>query len=83
MPSKKYVSLTEIVRKVRVPKQIILRLIDDGVITAYKTEDAEVWFDRKYGFDDWRFGYSHTIYYQRFLETGELPAISKRWDQFL
>lgn len=83
MPSKKYISLTELARSVGVPKRIILRLIDDGVLTPDKIEEGEVWFDRKHQLDDWRFGYKRTTYYQHFLETGELPAISKRWEKFL
>ena len=56
-PDKEYVSATEIALRLKIPKEIILRVIEDGKALRYKTGDGDIWFERKdlpsVAYDNW------------------------------
>ncbi len=76
MDPKKYISVTEIARglaRPEVAKEIIRLLINDGTFNDVQIENGEFFFERKY-LEDIRDGVIHSVYYHRFLETGEFEG---------
>lgn len=82
-PDKEYVSATEIARRLGIPKEIILRVIEDGkALGHFISKDGDIWFERK-DIPGVRYMTINTTYDIEFRTTGKLPTLSYNWGPVL
>jgi hypothetical protein len=79
---KEEISATEIARSAGLPKEIILRVIEDGTLTAYTVGNGDIWFEPTFR-DAVRHAIIGTAYHLEFLATEKLPELSWNWGPVL